>query len=263
MNRRATLVAAALASLSFSGAAKAQPASWGSESAHTIAEDRLELGLFSEARWGVTQRLELSTHPVWFFALPQLQAKHQWVQSGRWLFSSRHRLAYPTLFLGLVAKEGALGLLPPTEDPPQALMIHNHALLSRDFGPHAVTLSAGAVVAPRASSNMPVLDFPFLYQRFAALYSSVVPQAGLAFEGALSDSFGYALEVELSWFSLTAEATNGVELDSVFALEEAARLDYLIALDWRISAGIRAAQAEFPVGFRSHLLPTLDLRVAY
>ena len=244
------------------GSLQAGPVGWGSDAARPVAEGRVEVGLFSESRWGAMRNLELSTHPLWFFILPQVQAKVQWWQRDRVFFSSGHRAAYPSVFLSLVAKEGALGLLPPDAEVPVALILDNHAILTWGwFQGHDATIQLGAAVAPRTSSSLPVLDFPFLYQRFAPLFSSVAPRGGLVFGGDLGSSLGYSLGGEVFWFSLPSEKTGG--LDAAWAFEEALRLDYYPGQSWRVSASLRASHAQLPIGWRTHLLPQIDLRVAW
>ena len=101
-------------------AAAAEPSfdrTWSGNHASTIPRGRVELGLFQSSHYGVTDRLELSLHPIVFFALPHVEAKVLAQQHGRLAWGVRGRLAYPTLFLGLISRSGALGLLPETSSP--------------------------------------------------------------------------------------------------------------------------------------------------
>ncbi|MEN9578297.1 MAG: hypothetical protein RJA70_1306 [Pseudomonadota bacterium] len=235
--------------------------SWGGAGARTIDAGRVEVGAFSDSRVGITRRIELSAHPLVFLILPHLEGKYLWWQDSAWLLSTRHRITYPSLFLNLLAKEGALGLLPADTAIPQALVLTQHAVISYEFeSPHAVTLALGGAVAPR-TRDLRIVEFPFLYQRLAALHGWLVPEGSFTVEGVLPWNFGYAIEARAYWFSLPSEQTGG--LQSAWALEGSSRLDYSLNPHVRFSVLLEAAQSEFPFGTRTHLLPLVDARVTF
>ena len=154
----------------------------------------LELGLLSAARWGAFEGLELSLHPLWFFILPRVQAKVLWQHTDGWTFSSRHEVSSPSLFLNLVAREGTGGLLDPTQPIPIAVFTEHGALLTWQAGPtHWLTVEPH--VQWRMGEAGPILDFPFLYQRFAALASGWVVGTRFSAEGVVLSPLGYSAEV--------------------------------------------------------------------
>lgn len=235
---------------------------WADGSARTMPVGRAEVGLFSPARVTPLDGVELGLHPLWFFVLPHVEAKITWASwNDGFFFASQHRLSYPSLFLNAVATEGAGGLLPADSDVPQALIIDNYLLLSRVLGPEQVlTLRAGVSVAPRAESDLPLLDFPFLYPRFAPLYAPLVPRAGALVEGRISGSLHYALDFMVSYLPVGDEEQGTKD---AWAFEEALELHYRIEDTHQLSVGARVAQAEYPIGWRTHLLPTVDYRYAW
>jgi hypothetical protein len=247
-----------------SGAPAAEPSAerlWSGNHAPTIPRGRVELGLFQSSHYGLTDRIELSLHPILFFALPHVEAKVLAHEQGRLSWAVRGRLAYPTLFLGLVSRSGAGGLLPETSSPPQALQIEGDVLGSVAWAEtQLASASLGLAVAPHASftpDELPLLDFPFLYPRFAPLYSVLVPRLGLSFEGRVVSKLFY--EVALSGYLMPGLPDVG----TAYALEQAVALEYRFCPCTAISAGLRASEAKYPYDTLVHFLPYLDVRFGF
>jgi hypothetical protein len=256
-------LAAGLAGAPFPGAsvtrAEAAPApeaerfaAWPTANALTLPQGRVSLGLFSQSSWAVTSDLELRLHPALLWILPHAEAKLRWMGGGRWQLSSSHRLTYPTIFLSLVSREGSGGLLPATTDVPHSLMFDNDVLGSVEWrNAQWLTLRLGASVAPRGEGDDTLLDFPFLYQRFAALNAPLVPRVALGLNGDLPRGLGYAVEFRHYWLPLT-------DFSLFHATEYAASLYLELGSSHRISVAGRLSSARLPVGWRSHFLPHLD-----
>jgi hypothetical protein len=234
---------------------------WSGTHAHTIAPGRLELGLLQSAHYGINERIEVSLHPLLFFALPHIEAKVSAFSRGAWSVATSARVSYPTLLLGLVSREGAGGLLPATSSPPQALQIEGDGIVTLLWADQQrVTLLLGLAVAPHASfepQELPLLDFPFLYPRFAPLYSVLVPRAGFTGEGRLAGPLFY--DVSLSGYLMPQLPDVG----TAFALEQAATLEYRFGDRAALSLGVRTSEAEYPYGTLFHFLPYADVRVGF
>lgn len=234
-----------------------QFAAWPTENALTTRQGRVSLGLFSQSSWGVTPRVELRVQPALFWLLPHAEAKLRWLDEGRWQLSSSHRVAYPTIFLSLISREGSGGLLPATTDVPHSLMIDNDILGSVEWrDAQWATLRLGATVAPRGSGDDTLLDFPFLYQRFAALNATLVPRVALGLNGDLPRGLGYAFEFRHYWLPLA-------DFSLFHANEYAAKAHLQLGSSHRISIAGRLSSARLPVGWRSHFLPHLDYELRF
>lgn len=226
---------------------------WANRGATPIAAGRLELGVLSEARYGLTDRLELFSHALTFWVEPQLGARTELQRLGRWRFGSEHALSYPSLLLNLIAKEGSLGLLPGNSDIPPALLIRNELVASlHDSSNWLVAGRIGITLGPRFSSGegMPLLDFPLLYPRYAALKTWGVPHAQLAHSREL-ESFAY--EVDARFYLLPLEDKTR------YAFEQGGYLGWLATSDFSIRLGYRISLASYPVGTRFHWYPYVDL----
>ncbi|HVY29166.1 MAG TPA: hypothetical protein VHB79_21555 [Polyangiaceae bacterium] len=234
---------------------------WSGNHARPVPEHRLELGLLQNGHYGLSKRLELALHPLWFFALPHVELKALAAEQGPLALAVRGRLAYPTIFLGLVSREGAGGLLPKSSSPPQALQIEGELLGSYDLAP-AQTLSAalGVAVAPHASftsAEMPLLDFPFLYPRFAALYTVLVPRAALYLEGRLWRRLYYDAS------ALGFLMPKLPDVGTAWALEQSLALEYRAGDRVALSLGTRLSEAKYAYATRLHYLPYADVRFGF
>ena len=112
-----------------------------------------------------------------------------WASGFALSVAAHARWSYPTAFLALVSREGSGGLLPKTSHPPFAIQIEGDVIASiRVSRWHELSARVGLAVAPHADfspEELPLLDFPFLYPRFAPMYSPLVPRAGVDAEGRL------------------------------------------------------------------------------
>jgi hypothetical protein len=128
-------------------------------------------------------------------------------------------------------------------------------ILTRRLGSDTwLTIEAGAEVAPRGKDPV-LLDFPFLYQRFAALNAPVVPHASMD----VSTQVGRLLlraNARHDWLLL--ETVHGA-----YAWEGFCELGWSLTDDFLVSAAGRATWARYPVGTLLHWFPVLDLRLAF
>ena len=227
-------------------------------SAATVRGGQWDVGVVSPLRVGVSDRVQISTQAVTVWIYPHVDLQYRWLQYGQLTLAARLRLAYPTLLLHNVAREGSLGLLPPTSKIPPMLGVHGELLATQPINPwHGVTSSIMVSTAPRlGESNFPVLDFPFLYSRFAHTKTLATWHFGVAFHGFIGTAFSY-------WTDITYSLLPLPELRGGFATEQSAFIGWHFARHWVVRAGERVSVAHLPVGLRMHYLPVLDLRVGF
>lgn len=254
-------VAALTLTLLAAGTAPARPperfSAWPDPTALTLAPGRLVLGVLGQSAWGLHPRIDLRLHPLSFWVLPHAEVRLRWLDAARLQLSTAHRVSYPTPFLALVAREGSGGLLPPTTDVPHALEVESDVLGSLEWHSRQwVTLRAGAAFALVGAGDDTLLDFPILYQRFAALYAPVVPRLALGASGAVARGITYAAQFRHYWLPLDA-------LPLFHASEYSAFIWVQLGQAHRLGAGGLLSAARLPVGFRSHFLPYIDYQLAF
>jgi hypothetical protein len=262
-------VAIAIATLGAVSHARAEPSEeiskelriWSGSNALTVPRGRWEFGLFGASHYGLSDSVELSLHPLLVFALPHLEAKRMMPQGKRSALGLRARASYPTTFLDIVSKEGQFGLLPATSDPPAAFQLDGDVILSSEwFDGELASVWLGGTVALHESftpMELPLLDFPFLYQRFAALYGPGVLRIGFSFEGVIAGGLHYGTELESYLMPDLPDVSNAS------AIENGLELEYRFSDHVALSAGLRTSYAKYPYGRRTHFLPYADVRTGF
>jgi len=235
--------------------------SFSGSNALTLPRGRWELGLLGGARYGLSDSFELAVNPLVVVMLPHIEAKLTALRERRLVFGVRGRASYPTTFLDIVSKEGQFGLLPATSDPPSALQLETDAIVTSPwFEGQLVSAWLGYALAVHEAftpEELPLLDFPFLYPRFAPLYGPGVPRIGFAFEGVIVAGLHYSAE-------LVAYLMPGLpDVGDASAIEPGVSLEYRFGARLAFSAGLHASHAEYAYGRRTHFLPYLDVRVGF
>ena len=247
------LAASSLAASAARAQAPADAHLWSNGSALTLPEGRVEGGLSHATRWGVDDNIEVGAHPLLEPIWPHVEAKVRWLHRGAFTLSTWHRVSYPTRLLNVVSREGTAGLLPANTLAPIVVGFDTSffATLSSPNERFHGTLELGLSLAPRLRrGDSVVLDFPFLYSRFAAVSSFGSTYAGLAFTGVLSDHFSLSADLRF---------TNVDVVPHGYILEEGASLTWYPTKHFGLALGYRVAHGRYPVGVRTHWMPTIDL----
>ena len=224
--------------------------------AHTLAPGRFEVGLYQPLRWGITDGVELQTHPLLDALMPGAAVKVRWSEAGDWTVATRHSLGSPTPLLRLLRREGALGLYPLDAEIPVLLTSAHHVLATGTpaAGQH-VTLRGGFRIAPHFGTlDMPKLDLPVASARTAAWHEPVVLDAGVAWDGCLPGPFAARLSGEVY-------VIPGIAEDVVF--EQAGALTWRATEGFSVHAGWRWVWARYPWGIQEHVLPVIDAQWAF
>jgi hypothetical protein len=262
-------LASAIATLGAISPVRAEPSEeiskklrlWSGSNALTVPSGRWEFGLFGASHYGLTDSIELSLHPVLLVALPHLEMKLTAPQDKRSAVGIRMRASYPTTFLEIVSKEGQFGLLPATSKPPVALQIDEDVIATSEwFDGELASVWIGATVAVHEAftpMELPLLDFPFLYQRFAALYGPGVVRIGFSFEGVITGGLHYAAELESYLMPDLPDVSNAS------AIENGLELEYRFSEHVALSVALRTSYAKYPYGRRTHFLPYADVRTGF
>ncbi|MCX6269534.1 MAG: hypothetical protein NTW16_19635 [Bacteroidetes bacterium] len=227
---------------------------WTGGTACNIPKHRWELGLFTASRYGISDRLELSAHPVMFFLMPQVRLKVNWGEYSGFRLATEHGIFYPTVFMRLAATKGTGGLISPEFTIPQMFSIYNGFRSSyKPFRSAILTVHAGIAFAVKFGPLNPqsTIDLPVIYPRLAVFYNEPEFDAGIDFRGKFIPRFGWLFNVEN--FIVCGTPEN-------YFLENKGLLAYTSKKETlRIEAGYKLCFGKYPAGPQWHLLPVLDV----
>lgn len=258
MNRRmvrpvvvtVVLWAACLSSL------QAENATWSATAAHTLPKGRWEIGLFQPLRYGQTDRLEWSTHPILNLVIPNLSVKIAHGDGVGWQLATRHQLHYPTPLLRLVRREGTGGLIAPDLDIPAILLLRSELLLTRTLGPsRQLTAKGGVALVAKtgAIDERATIDLPIIFPRMAAYRQGYQVNLGLDLLGQLFGRWGYGVDMDVF-------LTPG--FDQPLAFEHMGLAFWRKSDRFQLLMGYKLTFGGYPFGDQWHLLPLLDLQWA-
>jgi hypothetical protein len=248
--------AAPLALLLAAGAAGAVEGDFAGATARTVPARRVEVGIFAPLRYGITDRLELSTHPIWFLVAPNVEAKVAW--GGAWGFevATSHALLYPTPLMRLLSREGTGGIVPHDVRYPHLLASSHRLLVGRELAGHLVTARAGL----RLAKNLTDWDGPpfwsqiewhLAWPRMASWFNGWSAEAGLASQGPIVRALGY--QVDAAVFLLPG-------MDGDRAAEGSALLTLRPSPGLLLRGGVKGSWVELPYGSRRSIpFPMIDL----
>ena len=228
---------------------------WTGMSAIPVRARHGEVAFLAESRFGVARDVQLGTYVAGLVA-PQVTAMGRVLERGGFHVSLRGGLMYPTPFLALVTGSGSGALLPADTTPPQALRIEAGVRATYEWPRRQLlTLAIAGFVAPRFThTDSPVLDFPFLYPRFAALDCNGTARFTLTGEGVVAGPFRWVASLD-TW--VLPVVHHG------FALEPRAGLAWVAKRRVTLELGYRGTWARYPAGLSYQNAPYADVRVRF
>lgn len=231
---------------------------WTTNTAYTVSKNRLELSLFSASHMGLSNKLELSAHPLVFWVIPQANLKIQWSKTTRCAIATQHGFMYPTIFLRLLGKKDKNGFISTQYDMPQMFSIYNGVLFSYiPFHQAILTVNAGVAFSVRFGPLDPesTIDMPFIYPRLAVFYNSPEFYPVIDFRGNFNRMFGWVFSVEN--FIVT-----GTPYD--YFMENKGALSYNSRKsNFRYEIGYKLCYGTYPSGKIWHILPDIELIFAF
>ena len=227
---------------------------WTDGTAYTIPNGRLELGLFTLSRYGITKNLELSVHPLMFFLMPQVKIKAGWGEYSGFRLATEHEIFYPTQFMSLVSTKGTGGLISPEFIIPQMVAIYNRFLASFKPFKNAILTGHGGIAFSFKFGPLDkrtTIDLPILYPRLAVFYNQPEFDVGIDFRGKFYPRFGWLFNMEN--FIVCGMPKN-------YFLENKGVMTYTSKKEkLRIEVGGKLCFGKYPSGPQWQLLPVIDL----
>ncbi len=226
---------------------------WSASTAQTLSHGRLEVGVIQPLRYGLSNRVELCSYPIWNVLIPNISAKIAQAKYGELLVASTHSLNMPSPLLRTIARDGVGGILPPDNRIPLLLVTGHHLLLSYPLAQHQfATLRLGVRLAvSHGEKRMDTIDYHLVYTRTAVYHSGRSYDCGLDLNGRLIGRFEYHFDGDL--FLLP-------EMDGDWSVEQSGTIIWRVSQGFSILAGYKWVKGEYPFGVDSQIFPLLDLQ---
>jgi len=221
-----------------------------SESAHLLEKGDYEIGLFQPLQWGYTENIELSTHPISMFTMPNFSLKIKYEKYG---MTSRHRFVYPTPLMRIFQKKGMFGLITPVADVgevPNIFVFQNELFKSISLDKTLFTLKAGitfAIVSEKLDERLSV-DLPIIYPAMGAYFNGYKFNLGADARHHFSDQFSVLLDGDVVI----------IPTEDIF-WESKLLGEYQLNNQWGILLGAKLTYGNYPFGKQTRFLPLLDI----
>ncbi len=232
--------------------AESQSFIWTNSTSEVLPAKAKEIPLFGVKRIGLRNDKELQIHPIFFFLYPHVGLKKQWGNKGDWTIGSYHSIAYPSLLLKSMAREGTGGILPKTSVIPQIITTKNEVFATKMISNQFFVMASLGVelAASFGDADFPTIDFPFAYRRTAVYHDKIVPKLGIAFGGHISAKVDFMIDVNA--YKMFSE-TGGL------ILENKAFVFWRKSDRFGLKAGFATAFGRYPYGLDFRIMPALDL----
>ena len=218
-----------------------------------LPKGKFKTGLFHPLRYGLSENIEISTHPVLMFFIPNLTVQKRrpnWIGLA---LASRHSLVVPTPLLKLVTKKGVGGFISPEFDIPLMIALKNEIQLKRTLNDNwtvSGTVGLSLAYSSEKMDKRTTIDLPVVFPRLGVFYNGYGVNFRLGFAGTPLPRL-YLL-TDLSVLLLP-----GMEED--FAFEHKSLLTWALSNRTDIQIGYKLICGEYPFGVQWHLLPLLDV----
>ena len=234
----------------FGGMAHASP--FDSMSADTLKDGAWDVGIFAPLRYGLTDELEISSHPITAFWNGNFALKRGWGDFGGWDLSTRHGFSYPTRLLAAFARDGAGGILPPDAEIPHIIAADTRVLMSRSIT-DATRLTLGGrltLAASMGESFWGPVEMPLVYARTAAAQNGVATNLSAAFDGQWTESISW-LSSTTAWYLPSSTGSWSVEQTVATAWSSKG--------GFSVQGGAIFVAGEYEYGTNWHVLPKFDM----
>ncbi len=229
---------------------------WTVGTAKTLPARQFDIPFFQPCRYGITESLEVSSHPVWFFIMPNFSLKKEWFMWKEIIFSTKHGFHYPSFALNIFKDTDNNGIVEDTTTVPNIYAFKNEFYASRFLLPptrctaanYLLTLKIGHQFAiEKGFSTLQTVDHPLTYQA-TSIY---MPDTSLWYVG-LDLDWNYreniSLSVDIEYISIT----------EYYLIEH----KFLVVLhrknDFSMVFGYKLTFAELPYGKDIFLMPLFD-----
>ncbi|HIA79123.1 MAG TPA: hypothetical protein EYO07_03035 [Candidatus Marinimicrobia bacterium] len=227
---------------------------WFPHSAVPLPEKRWDVGIFQPFRFGVSEKLEYSLHPLLFFVMPNLSIKLSHKDVGSWSTASRHGFFYPTPLLNMLTHEDKFGMISPEFDPiPRLLGLYSDWLMTGSLSPSTyLTIKTGlsAGISFGDLDERSSIDLPLVYHRLGVFYNKWALRLGVDLTGQIAKKLRFLVDGD-------AHVLPGFDGD--LSLEHKGVLIWDKSEHFRLICGYKFVWGRFPFGTQARILPYIPM----
>tara|TARA_B000000557_G_scaffold99137_1_gene80347 strand:- start:466 stop:1287 length:822 start_codon:yes stop_codon:yes gene_type:complete len=239
-------------------------ANWDSYSAHIMPPNKWSVGIFHPIRYGIKDGLELSSHPGWFFVLPNASFKVPLSGFKSFHTATRISFIYPTPLLNMLSREGIGGIIDPNFAIPPMLGVSGSFLMSKELLEVNSTIKAGLDFGLvfgdlDARSN---IDLPIIYHRLEVFHNGWGWHTGLDLDTELLKKVRIFMDIDLRFIPDTAKKgkeKNYTMRSGDYSIEHKMLLIWERSSKFRIMTGYKLVSGDYPYGKQTRLLPYIPL----
>ena len=220
------------------------------ESANLLDKGSREVGFFQPLRWGYSENIELSTHPISMFTMPNISVK---IRHEKYGIASRHRFIYPTPLMRFFQKKGKFGLITPVADVgevPHIIAFQNEIFKSISLDKTLLTLKGGftfALVSEKLDERLSV-DLPLIYPAMGEFFNGYKFNLGVDARHHISGQFSVLLDGDAVI----------IPTEDIF-WESKLLGEYQLNNQWGILLGAKLTYGNYPFGEQARILPLFDI----
>jgi len=237
---------------------------WDAHSAYLLPQKRWEMGLFQPFRYGYSESIEYSVHPLWFFVMPNFSLKKSQSDFAGFTSASQYKIVYPTPFLNMIAKAGIMGIIAPDFQMPPMLGLSASWLMSKNMAGVDLTLNGGLDLgfAFGDLDTRSTIDIPLVYHRLGVYYNKWSIHTGLDIQKNLTQKFTVLFDLDLKLLPGLAEVQidpDASKLMGEYSLEHKLLLIWNKSENFRVLTGYKFVMGEYPYGSDMRLLPYIPM----
>ena len=218
-----------------------------------LPKGNFETGLFQPLRYGLSENIEISTHPVLMFFIPNLSVQKRHPSWAGLALVSRHSLVVPTPLLKMVTKKGVGGFISPEFDIPLMIALKNEIQLKRTLNDSWILSGTAGLTLAYCSKKLDkrtTIDLPVVFPRLGVFYNGYGVNFRFGFAGSLFPRLDLLTDLNVLLLPGREEG---------FAFEHKNLFTWALSNRTDIQIGYKLIFGEYPFGVQWHLLPLLDI----
>ncbi|PKQ62367.1 hypothetical protein BZG01_17610 [Labilibaculum manganireducens] len=234
--------------------------SWTERGAKVVPSGEIHLSALAVSRYGNYPKTEINSQLLLFPFAPNIGVKHEWFGQNT-IVSTQHSLYYPTLGLKWARSSGFQDQIPKSAVVPHIFTFRNELIVSHIINPQpkdCFIKLPDLVLTGRlgfdfsltsGDSQLPLLDYHFLYHRTASYYNSQkLYFAGVELDGNVYRNFNFSINAD--YYS--------IDFNGEWAAESQGKIHWHRDSKFSVSGGYKLYYLNTNYGSQFLAMPVID-----